>query len=303
MCKKPELEESKSASRELTDAHPVRVEPEIIFQCPPHRKSDRDPTPGKAAVIRRVNASAKMLPLIAVILLCGTVRHLEATCPVTGSHKAAPSPEPDLHDCPLYSKNACCTANIKDKVNTSPEAVSWNQCGRLSTKCEQFFNQLSCFYRCSPDVTIWASPRHSNSLLNVPLCQGFCDQWYKACENDQTCVRDWNADLKRSNRTWGICTSDCIPFSKMYKNGKDLCETISGSSFKVRSCNCLNMDENDEEVIKTLMQEDSTKAGINGELPCKEKRSTRNKLRRSIRTHSLFVEDIDGSGSGFPTTD
>ncbi|XP_072347092.1 retbindin [Scyliorhinus torazame] len=241
--------------------------------------------------------------LVAVLLLWGIVRHLEATCPATGSHKAVPSPEPELYDCPLYLKNACCTVNIKDKVNTSPEAEPWNRCGHLSTKCEQFFKQLSCFYRCSPDATMWASPSHSNSLLNVPLCQGFCDQWYKACEHDQTCVRNWNTDLKWSNRTEGTCTSDCISFDKMYKDGKDLCQSTSGDSFKVKSCNCLNMDKHDEQVIKTLMQEDSTKAGINGELPCKEKRSTLNQLRLSIRKRSLFVEDVDGSGSGFPTNE
>uniref|UniRef100_UPI00398EA2F3 retbindin n=1 Tax=Pristiophorus japonicus TaxID=55135 RepID=UPI00398EA2F3 len=241
--------------------------------------------------------------LVAVVLLCGTVRHLEATCQAHGSHKATPSPEPELHDCPLYAKNACCTADIKDKMNTLPEAECWNRCGLLSTKCEQFFKQLSCFYRCSPDATIWASPNLPNYLLNVPLCQSFCDQWYKACENDQTCTRNMNSDLNTSNHTRATCTSECIPYNKMYKDGKDLCESVAGDSFKVRSCNCLSLDKNDERVIKTLMQEDSTKTGFNGELPCSEKRSTVNKLRLSIRKRSLFVEDIDGSGSGFPTTE
>ncbi|GCB71242.1 hypothetical protein scyTo_0008789 [Scyliorhinus torazame] len=228
----------------------------------PPTELGRDPATGReieSGCITGSTQGAKML-LVAVLLLWGIVRHLEATCPATGSHKAVPSPEPELYDCPLYLKNACCTVNIKDKVNTSPEAEPWNRCGHLSTK-------------------------------------------YKACEHDQTCVRNWNTDLKWSNRTEGTCTSDCISFDKMYKDGKDLCQSTSGDSFKVKSCNCLNMDKHDEQVIKTLMQEDSTKAGINGELPCKEKRSTLNQLRLSIRKRSLFVEDVDGSGSGFPTNE
>ncbi|XP_067829131.1 retbindin [Heptranchias perlo] len=245
--------------------------------------------------------SAKML-LAAVVLLCGTVRHLEATCQAIGSQKTAPSPEPELQDCPLYSKNACCKADAK-KINISPETKYWNQCGLLSTKCEQFFRQLSCFYRCSPDAAIWANPNLPNHLLNVPICHGFCDQWYKACENDRTCARNWNSDLKWSNQIRATCISECTPYNKMYKDGKDMCESLWGDTFKVRSCNCLNMDQNDEQVIKNLMQEDSTKAGSNGELPCREKRSTVNKLRLSIRKRSLFVEDIDGSGSGFQSTE
>ncbi|XP_072925237.1 riboflavin-binding protein-like [Hemitrygon akajei] len=240
---------------------------------------------------------------IAIVLLCGTVRQLEATCLATGSHKASPSPEPDLRDCPLYSKNACCSADTYDKMSTSPETASWNRCGPLSTKCEQFFKQLSCFYHCSPDTTIWANSNLSNHLLNVPLCPGFCSQWYKACKNDLTCTRNWNSGLRSSNATETNCTSECIPFSKMYKSGRDLCESSEGDSFKVRSCNCLNMDKDDEQVIKSVIQGDSTKVGVTAKPECREKRNTMNKLKLSIRKRSLFVEDIDGSGSGFPTTD
>lgn len=242
-----------------------------------------------------------MLWWIAVVLLCGAVKQLDAICQATGNHKASPSPEPELHDCPLYSKNACCSVDSNDKMTTSAEIASWNRCGLLSTKCEQFFKQLSCFYRCSPDAAIWANHSISNRLLNVPLCHSFCDQWYKACKNDLTCTRRWNYGLK-SNATQTNCTSECIPYSKMYKNGKDLCESADGDSFKVRPCNCLNMDKNDERVMKTLMQDDSTKAGVNGKVTCREKRSITSKTRLPPRKRSLFVEDIDGSGSGFPTT-
>ncbi|XP_051898201.1 riboflavin-binding protein-like [Pristis pectinata] len=240
---------------------------------------------------------------IAIVLLCGTVKQLDATCQATGSHKASPSPEPELHDCPLYAKNACCSVDTNNKMSISPETASWNRCGPLSPRCEQFFKQLSCFYHCSPDTTIWANPTLSNHLLNVPLCHSFCDQWYKACKNDLTCTRNWNSGLKSSNATQTNCTSECIPYSKMYRNGRDLCESTDGDSFKVRSCNCLNMDKNDEQVIKALTLEDSTKVGANGKLPCREKRSIMNKLKLSIRKRSLFVEDIDGSGSGFAPTD
>ncbi|XP_069783442.1 riboflavin-binding protein-like [Narcine bancroftii] len=243
-----------------------------------------------------------MLWWIAVVLLGGAVKQLDAICQATENHKAFPSPEPELYDCPLYSKNACCSVDSSNKMTTSPEIASWNTCGLLSETCEQFFKQLSCFYHCSPDAAGWADPSVPDRLLNVPLCRSFCNQWYKACKNDLTCTRSWNIGLK-SNTSQTNCTSECIPYSKMYKNGKDLCESADGDSFKVRSCICLNMDKSDERVMKTLTQDDSTKADVNGKVMCREKRSVVSKARLPPRKRSLFVEDIDGSGSGFPTTE
>ncbi|XP_078285671.1 riboflavin-binding protein-like isoform X2 [Rhinoraja longicauda] len=248
------------------------------------------------------NRSAKML-WIAVVLLCGTVEQLDANCQAAWGHKASPSPEPDLIDCPLYSKNACCSADTDDKTSSLPDVEPWNRCGILSTKCEQFYKQLSCFYRCSPDTKIWASSGLPNRLVNVPLCHSFCDQWYKACKNDLTCTKNWNSGLKPSNSTQTNCTSECIPHSKMYKNGKDLCESSAGDTFTVRSCSCLSLDKGDGRVVAALRRNDSTKAGANGKLPCRDKRSVINKLSRSVHKRSLFVEDIDGSGSGFATTE
>ncbi|XP_062892004.1 retbindin [Mobula hypostoma] len=240
---------------------------------------------------------------IAIVLLCGMVRQLDADCLATGNHKTSPSPEAHLRDCPLYANNACCSVDTSGKMNISLDTASRNSCGSLSSKCQKFFKQLLCFYHCSPDTTIWENRTLSDHLLNVPLCHGFCGQWYKACKNDLTCTKNWNSGLWSSNATATNCTSECIPFSKMYKNGRDLCESAEGDSFKVRSCNCLNMDKDDEKVMKSVMQGDSTKDVFTEKPQCRGKRSIMNKLKLSIRKRSLFVEDIDGSGSGFPATE
>ncbi|XP_007905340.1 riboflavin-binding protein [Callorhinchus milii] len=251
--------------------------------------------------------SAKHLS-VAILVLCGAVSYLEASCLAGRQHKGTPGPEADLHECPLYSDNACCRAeSLKDDLPNLPGArindFYWNRCGLFSPKCEQFMKQMACFYLCSPDTALWVHSINPTSLHNVPLCQGFCDQWYSACESDLTCTKDWLTEWK-SNTSGSTCSGKCTPFGEVYKDGKDLCESMWGDSIKVRSCNCLNLNETDKGVIETLRRadsrEDSTKRCLETEAPCRARRSSLlRKLRRSVRKRSIFVEEMEGSGSGF----
>ncbi|KYO25072.1 retbindin [Alligator mississippiensis] len=202
------------------------------------------------------------------------------TCLPGGKHKARPSPESSLGLCQAYAHNACCSPETAAEISTTgARDVAWDCCGPLSSSCARYLQQLECFYRCSPGAAHWLHPEHPTALHRAPLCRDFCQQWYNACRDDLTCAQDWVRDWR-----WGPegnnCTGGCAPYSQMYRDGQDLCETIWGDAFVTEDppCPCLTPGAPGLEM-----------AAVAG-MPC----PTRVRSRRTV-----IEEDVEGSGSGF----
>uniref|UniRef100_A0A674JUE1 Folate receptor-like domain-containing protein n=1 Tax=Terrapene triunguis TaxID=2587831 RepID=A0A674JUE1_9SAUR len=122
---------------------------------------------------------------------------------------------------------------------------------------------------------------------------------YEACKDDLTCARNWVSDWQ-----WGPqgnnCSQDCVPYSQMYRDGRELCENIWGDSFVAarEPCPCLSLTGSDADPLPedgdSSEEPDSTKAG-SPRGPC----PASGLLRRGLRKRSVFMEDVEGSGSGF----
>ncbi|XP_006631673.2 retbindin [Lepisosteus oculatus] len=265
-------------------------------------------------------------PLVAAWLsaaLIGWAWCHDGACLQGGKHRAEPSPEPFLRECTLYSDNACCSEQDTQELAGSPisqvDGVSWDRCGPLSPVCEGFLKRLACFYRCSPDAARWAHPHRPSAIQGVPLCLSFCQDWFEACKEDLICAHNWVSDWE-----WGPqgnnCTRNCIPFQQMYTDSKDLCDSLWGDSFVAvddagqgdqSSCACLSLGPSDRQMTEALRAQegnpdelDTTKTGLPPApcrrlptLPPQARRS--NNHRNALRKRSLFVEDVEGSGSGF----
>jgi len=83
----------------------------------------------------------------------------------------------------------------------------------------------------------------------VPVCSGFCDNWFEACKTDQICVENVLKDYNFTVHGENICPEDknCTTYEMMYRNGKNLCEKMWGDSYIYTEANadysnCLMMD-------------------------------------------------------------
>nr|XP_033772862.1 riboflavin-binding protein-like [Geotrypetes seraphini]XP_033772863.1 riboflavin-binding protein-like [Geotrypetes seraphini]XP_033772864.1 riboflavin-binding protein-like [Geotrypetes seraphini]XP_033772865.1 riboflavin-binding protein-like [Geotrypetes seraphini] len=205
----------------------------------------------------------QMWVTITIFALLSTVTcHHHLKCLKGPYHKPLPSVELDLQECQLYSASSCCYANFTEKLTPSPmvklDNFYWDRCGTLSKKCETYQKQIECFYGCSPHASHWTHPNSSNSILNVPLCQSFCDNWLEACSDDLTCVYNHITDWKMEE-DGNHCKNACIPYRQMYENGTDFCQSSWGESFTVSNTtgHCLELNEKDELVMKTITNEES----------------------------------------------
>lgn len=157
----------------------------------------------------------------------------------------------DYAECNAWSKDTCCTADFTEKLNQTRTrelyGFHWGHCKNISKKCEQFLIDEECFYSCEPRLIRW---RHTNAPVNpsvkgVPICGDYCDDWYEACKDDETCVKDWQVGFDYSNMTY-TCPKNatCSTFKQVYGSGKELCNTMWGKSFLYvdPKCPCSRMD-------------------------------------------------------------
>ncbi|MBN3305794.1 RBP protein, partial [Amia calva] len=223
----------------------------------------------------------------------------------------------------LPSSDACCSEQETQEIAATPASrvddIYWDRCGPLSASCEGFLKRVACFYQCSPDAARWPHPHRPAALQGVPLCQSFCQDWFEACREDLTCARNWVSDWEWSPQG-NNCTGKCVPYQQMYKDGRELCESMWEDSFRMveegepteeASCGCLTLSPSDQEVVGALRAQegnpdelDTTKSGVPlYPAPCRRpvrppqaRGSKRNTL---LHKRSIFVEDVEGSGSGF----
>ncbi|XP_029102739.1 riboflavin-binding protein-like [Scleropages formosus] len=263
-------------------------------------------------------------------LLIGWSRCQEGACLQDGKHKATPSPEPFLNQCALYAENACCSQNDIPELAASPglkvEEIFWDTCGPLSPGCTDFLRRIACFHLCSPDAARWPHPQHPASYQAVPLCHSFCRDWFETCKTDLTCTRNSVGDGEWHRHPIN-CTGNCVTYQQMYENGRNLCESVWGDAFmsveddgdgtEAGSCGCLTLSPSDREVIAALRAQeedpdelDTTKTGLpQYRAPCRPQhldqgttsaqQAQKNNENVVMRKRSIFVEDVEGSGSGF----
>uniref|UniRef100_A0ABI7XNG3 Folate receptor-like domain-containing protein n=1 Tax=Felis catus TaxID=9685 RepID=A0ABI7XNG3_FELCA len=162
-------------------------------------------------------------------------------CMNTKHHKREPGPEDQLYDeCTPWKDNACCTASTSWEAHLDVSLLynfSLIHCGLMMPGCEKHFIQAICFYECSPNLGPWirkmdlAGP--GERILDVPLCQEDCEQWWEDCRTSYTCKSNWHGDWDWS-RGKNRCPARavCHPFPHYFPTPADLCEKIWSNSFK-----------------------------------------------------------------------
>jgi folate receptor len=162
---------------------------------------------------------------------------VKGVCLTNERHKSQPGPEDDSYKgCLVFKNSSCCKSDFANQlalpVVKGVGNFSWTLCGNLSPKCQEYMVGVECFYSCSPYVGHWADPKMKQSFKNAPVCSSYCDSWYEACKDDVTCAKDWIRDFNYTSDGHNVCKKNCTTFGKMYDNGKDLCESMWGDSFK-----------------------------------------------------------------------
>ena len=162
---------------------------------------------------------------------------VEGVCLGNERHKPKPGPEDDSYKgCRVFQNSSCCKSEFANQVAIPVVKgignFSWTLCGNLSRQCQEYMVGVECFYSCSPYVGLWANPNDTKAFINAPVCSGYCDDWYKACENDRTCAKNWGTGFNYTSDGHNKCKRNCTTFKETYKNGTDLCESMWGSSFK-----------------------------------------------------------------------
>lgn len=98
---------------------------------------------------------------------------------------------------------------------------------------------------------------------------------------------------------------------QMYKDGKELCETIWDDSFRVSTdpCECLTLTASDTGFSASHSRHEDSDITEDLEATKADRRVGRRglcpgspllqRLKKNLRKRSVFMEDVEGSGSGF----
>jgi len=105
--------------------------------------------------------------------------------------------------CQSHHDSSCCeaeTVSSWDKMNENyGEKYHVDRCGPMSDSCKNFFTMEHCLYECDPSAGLYrkyADPINEDlnentwEMFEMPIRQGFCDDWYRACYNDYFCSQD-----------------------------------------------------------------------------------------------------------------
>ncbi|XP_077915305.1 sperm-egg fusion protein Juno [Halichoerus grypus] len=173
-------------------------------------------------------------------------------CMNTKHHKREPGPEDKLYEeCLPWQDNACCTAGTSWEAHLDVSLLynfSLLHCGVMMPGCEKHFLQAVCFYECSPNLGPWirkvrrlgwGGGRHMDSggpgerILDAPLCQEDCEQWWEDCRTSYTCKSNWHGSWDHSGgKNHCPARAVCRPFPHYFPTPADLCEKIWSRSFK-----------------------------------------------------------------------
>jgi folate receptor len=83
-------------------------------------------------------------------------------------------------------------------------------------KCEKFLIEEECFFQCEPRLFRWHVKGTNATIKGVPICGDYCDDWYDACKEDETCAKDWVVGFNSSNNMY-TCPrgSECKTFKQV----------------------------------------------------------------------------------------
>ncbi|CAD5111000.1 DgyrCDS351 [Dimorphilus gyrociliatus] len=183
-------------------------------------------------------------------------------------HRDEPAPETkEYKACKSFARMTCCTVELADMIhrNNAKELYKgfhWEWCGTLSESCQQFLRDEECFYQCEPQL--WRFKKTNSTIANVPICSSYCDDWFKACKNDKTCVVNWLSDFKYSNSSYQCPdnSAQCRTFEEVYKDSKGLCNKMWGEAFfyETNEENCMKFhyDPLKEDPNKNVRPKSST---------------------------------------------
>jgi hypothetical protein len=98
-----------------------------------------------------------------------------------------------------WAAQSCCSASYSNELQAGLSNLysnwSYDYCGKMSSRCAAFFYAEEAFYNCDPFAFQFLDPSPTNtygSLLNVPVCASYCEDWFSACADDSTCATNWN---------------------------------------------------------------------------------------------------------------
>ncbi|KAL1774222.1 Folate receptor alpha [Sigmodon hispidus] len=196
-------------------------------------------------------------------------------------HKETPGPEDNLHSqCSPWKRNACCTSNTSKAAHEDISYLyrfNWDHCGKMESKCKRHFIQDTCLYECSPNLGPWiqqvTGSWRKERVLNVPLCQEDCEQWWKDCRTSFTCKNNWHEGWDWTSG-YNQCPTraPCRPFIFYFPTPAALCEEIWSHSYKLShysrgSGRCIQMwfdssKENPNEEVARFYAEAMSGAGL-----------------------------------------
>ena len=66
--------------------------------------------------------------------------------------------------------------------------------------------------------TAWEGPFPS-SLKHLPICSGYCDEWYQACAEDLACAANWITDWNYTDNGNNHCRAEakCSGFDQVHR--------------------------------------------------------------------------------------
>ena len=72
--------------------------------------------------------------------------------------------------------------------------------------------------RCFPNTAHWEGPFPS-SLKHLPICSGYCDEWYQACAEDLACAANWITDWNYTDNGNNHCRAEakCSEFDQVHR--------------------------------------------------------------------------------------
>lgn len=129
---------------------------------------------------------------------------------------AQPQEKGEFSACNNYHEASCCkpeTVSSFEKINENyGEQYHSDRCGPISDECKSYFMAEACMYECDPSMglfRVWSdeevdaaiedgtnyyynfvnsTPYPNNwQIASVPIREGFCNNWYRACYNDNFC--------------------------------------------------------------------------------------------------------------------
>lgn len=152
-----------------------------------------------------------------------------------------------------YVNQSCCTNYYSEALESGLKFLyqnwSYDYCGTMSTRCKQFLYWEEVFYNCDPFARQYVNPKDPyGGFVGLPLCSGFCNDWYDACKFDSTCAFDWSTNFPfDTNGDYGCASTSTYPnadrihaqnapavcqtFGSMYANGADMCNSMWNATF------------------------------------------------------------------------